>query len=312
MGALTEKGRTLDLIERVPYRDAFLIGDLLTSRITILAGEPKSGKTLLAVGMATAMINGEPDFLGLPVHRKAERVVFGLTDDGAEEEIKERFRDAVPDAAVVVFPVERTGVSGYWGSVRDDLTDHGADLFVLDNVVGALAPGDDIAASPTAQRVVDNLKPISRAGVPVLTVTHTPKGSGEGFSVASAPIGGRAIAGGARGIIALRRSARDGRRVQTAINRATQDLDLDVTVRRRASDSEVPVWAVRSVSPGPTADPDPWDELVTRIVDDQPAADSLTRLGDLYADTTSWSPSTIRQRLRGRVTHDTQRWVRAA
>jgi len=163
-GVITDKGRTLDQIERVPWRDSFLIGDLLTSRITLLAGEPKAGKTLLAVGMVTALINGEAEFLGLPVHRKVSRAVFGLTDDGAEEEIKERFRDAVPDKSVVVFPVERTGTSGYWPAVRDELVAHEADLFVLDNFVGALAPGDDIATSPTAGRMVDNLKPISRAG----------------------------------------------------------------------------------------------------------------------------------------------------
>ncbi|MET8567904.1 hypothetical protein [Streptomyces sp. NPDC004783] len=40
MGAITFKGRKLHEIEHVPYEQAFLIGDLLTSNITMLAGEP--------------------------------------------------------------------------------------------------------------------------------------------------------------------------------------------------------------------------------------------------------------------------------
>ncbi|MEV6776034.1 hypothetical protein [Streptomyces syringium] len=41
MGAIKEKGLQLHQIERIPYEEAFLIGDLLTTRITILSGEPK-------------------------------------------------------------------------------------------------------------------------------------------------------------------------------------------------------------------------------------------------------------------------------
>ncbi|MCX4818978.1 hypothetical protein OG883_03465 [Streptomyces sp. NBC_01142] len=57
-----------------------------------------------------------------------------------------------------------------------------ADLFILDNVAGALPSGADGASPVTAQRITDRLKPISQAGIPVLVVTYTPKGTGEGMS----------------------------------------------------------------------------------------------------------------------------------
>jgi RecA-family ATPase len=223
MGAIKDKGRQLHQIERVPYEDAFLIGDLLSTRITTLAGEPKAGKTLLAAGMGIALINGEKEFLGQPVLRKVDHIVFGLTDDGAPEELKERLHGGVPADSVTVFPVEDPGHSGYWPGIVDDLIDMKPGLFVLDNIIGALAPGEDIASSVTAQRIMRSLKPISQAGIPVLLVTHTPKGPAEGTTVASSPIGGRAIAAGSRAVIALRNSEKHGRRIRTTINRATED-----------------------------------------------------------------------------------------
>ncbi|GLF99785.1 AAA family ATPase [Streptomyces yaizuensis] len=311
MGAIRDKGRKLQQIDRVSYNDAFLIGDLLTNRITVLAGEPKAGKTLLSAGMVTALVNGETTFLGLPVHRPVRHVVFGLTDDGAEEELKERLLDTVPDNSVTIFPVEHTGEPGYWAGVLDDLVSIGADLFVLDNVVGSLASGEDIASSVTAQRVIDNLKPISRAGIPVLVITHTPKGTGEGTSTASAPIGGRAMAGGARGVIALRKSSKHGRRIQTAINRAREDLDLRVTVRRASTDSEVPVWEKEGegLKPTPLPQANKWSaDLAARIVREQPDETTHNALAKRYAPALGKTPDYVRKTLAPLLTHTAGRW----
>lgn len=176
MGAVKDKGRQLHQIERVPYEDAFLIGDLLTTRTTVLSGEPKAGKTLLSAGMGIALLNGEPTFLGQPVLRKLDHIVFGVTDDGAPEELKERLHGAVADDAVTVFPVEDPGDRdpSYWAGIGADLAELRPGLFVLDNIIGALAPGEDIASSVTAQRIMRSLRPISEAGIPTLLVTHTP------------------------------------------------------------------------------------------------------------------------------------------
>lgn len=313
MGAIKDKGRQLHHINRLSYEESFLIGDLLTSHITVLAGEPKAGKTLLSAGMVTALVNGEERFLGQPVHRQVRHVVFGLTDDGAEEELKERLYGAVPDDAVTVFPVEHTGEPGYWEGVLEDLLSIGADLFVLDNTVGSLASGEDISQGVTAQRVIDHLKPISRAGIPVLVVTHTAK-AGEGTTTASAPIGGRAMASGARGVIALRKSNRHGLRIQTAINRARQDLDFPVTVHRASTDSEVPVWErseprLKVVSL-PKAD---WKaDLAKRIVSEQPEGMALDKLAQQYAHQVGKRPNTVRVELGKLIEHTEGRWCAKA
>ncbi|MFJ4684884.1 AAA family ATPase [Streptomyces sp. NPDC088789] len=312
MGAVKDMGRRLHQIERVPYEEAFLIGDLLTTRITVLSGEPKAGKTLLSAGMGTALLNGEPTFLGLPVFRKLDHIVFGVTDDGAPEELKERLHGAVPDDAVTVFPVEDPGDSGYWPGVAADLADMRPGLFVLDNIIGALAPGEDIASPVTAQRIMRSLRPISEAGIPSLLVTHTPKGTTEGMNVASSPIGGRAIAAGARGLITLRNSGKHGRRIQTASNRAREDLDLNVTVRRADESSEVPVWELAEPRLKVISLPktQAWDEqLAARIVEEQPEETAYAPLSKRYAPVVGKSAETVRQRLRDTLERVDGRWA---
>ncbi len=313
MGVIKNKGRQLHQIERVPYEDAFLISDLLTTRMTVLSGEPKAGKTLLAAGMGIALINGEKEFLGQPVLRKVDHIVFGLTDDGAPEELKERLHGAVPDDSVTVFPVEDPGHSGYWPSIVDDLIDMKPGLFVLDNIIGALAPGEDISSPVTAQRIMRSLKPISEAGIPTLLVTHTPKGTAEGMTVASSPIGGRAIAAGARAVVALRNSGKHGRRIHTAINRATEDLDLHVSVRPAGESSEVPIWERADTKP--RREPSirsaaPWQELLAQqILREQPEETSIAGLAHRYAATVGKAVSTLRAELPKLVVHSGEGWA---
>ncbi|ATW49163.1 hypothetical protein CGZ69_15885 [Streptomyces peucetius subsp. caesius ATCC 27952] len=127
MGAITTKGRKLHQIEHVPYEKAFLIGDLLTSNITMLVGEPKAGKTNFAAGMSAALLNGADEFLGRPVLRPCRRIVFGLTDDGAEGELRERLHGAVPRDSVTVFPW-RTPVSQATGRASTTTSWHWAPI----------------------------------------------------------------------------------------------------------------------------------------------------------------------------------------
>lgn len=313
MAALRDSGIKLNQVQRVPYENAFLIGDLLTDRITLLAGEPKAGKTLLAVGMVIALLNGEDEFLGLPVHRQLKHVVFGLSDDGAMEELRERFVGAVDESRITVFPVTNTGAANYWTDLRDELREQDADLFVLDNILGSLGDGDDITSSVTATTIIRNLRPISAAGIPVLAVTHTPKGAVEGSSVASSPIGGRAIGGGARGIVALRNSKSGGHIIQTAINRAKQNLNLKVNVQRLGPGADVPVWSIRERERAePARGKDTSDRvqaLVGQVLQEQPALSSLNAIAKAYGPTYGWKAETARKRLQGRIKHDGTKWT---
>lgn len=305
--------KTLDQIKSTSYKDSFLIGELLTTKTTFLTGEPKSGKTLLAAGMVISLVNGEADFLGLPIHNPIDRVVFGLSDDGAPEELKARLHGAVPDKSVRVFSAVETEDPSFWVDVRDYLKDVQAGLFVLDNVLGALGKGEDISSSVVAQQVANNLRIVAGAGIPILAITHSPKGSGEGLTVASSVIGGRAIAAAGRGVISLRDSGKAGKRVLTKMNRAQSDLEMRVQVRRLSEDSEVPVWSRLESKPKQIRGTDRLDNLekvVAHIVADESKASSFNALAQEYAAQAGLSPETLRKRLKPLIMFDGSEWKR--
>lgn len=305
--------KTLDQIKSTSYKDSFLIGELLTTKTTFLTGEPKSGKTLLAVGMVISLVNGEADFLGLLIHNPIDRVVFGLSDDGADEELKSRLHGAVPDKSVHVFSAIETEGPSYWVGVRDYLKDVQAGLFVLDNVLGALGKGEDISSSVVAQQVANNLRIVAGAGIPILAITHSPKGSGEGLTVASSVIGGRAIAAAGRGVISLRDSGKAGKRVLTKMNRAKSDLEMRVQVRRLSEDSDVPVWSRLESKPKQIRGTDRLDgveKVVAQIVADESNASSFNALAQEYAAQAGLSPETLRKRLKPLIMFDGSEWKR--
>lgn len=312
LGALG--GKRLSQVERVPYENAFLIAELLTNKITVLAGEPKAGKTLLAAGMVIALLDGEEAFLDQRVHRRLEHVAFGLTDDDAEAELLERFVGTGVEDRVTVFPVHGIQSTEEWAHLRHALIDDKVDLFVLDNMLGALSDGADISDSPTTQAFMRGVKKISDH-IPVLLVTHVAKGALEGTSVASAPIGGRYIASSARGIVALRKSANEGRRVEAVTNRGRGELKLSVEVAPRGPGADVPVWTIREAPPkaGKKKRSDEKLEKAGRaaqaILADQPAKCSMRRLGSLYGADVGLSEEQLRKLLSGLITHDGSQWV---
>jgi len=301
--------RPLDTVPRVPYRDAFLIGDLLTSRMTFLTGEPKAGKSLFAAAMIRALLEGHEEFIGLPVLRKIDHVIYGYTDDGADEELRERFIGTEAEGRISVLPMYDLESHGYtWADVVEGVIDARPGLFVLDTVLGSLGDGEDISSSVTAGQVVKRVRPISEAGIPVLLVTHTPKGTTEGLTVSSSVIGGRAMAGGVRGVIALRKN-KDGRRVQTSINRAREDLDIPVIVTRESPDSEVPVWTrVDGIAKPSNLRADWKDELIERVLKDQPEVQTYPALAAIYASEVGRAKDTVVRELRARVEPDGTGW----
>lgn len=305
----------MSIIPTANRQSQFLIDGLVSSRMTILAGEPKAGKSLLTVAMAAALLEGDGDFLGRPVRTRLGKVAFGLTDPDGLSETRGRLEGLITDLdRVIGTDVRDDGTGTYWGRVADALKENRADLFILDNVLGAL-PGDANIADPlTARRFLDGIDKIMHAGIPVLVVTHTAKPSMEGGygGGTSSPIGGRLFGARPRAVLSLMRSKKEGVRLQADTNHAERvELPLTVVVR----DDGAPVWTVTEKAPEraterATPRPDWRRELADRIVADNPACGSLREVAATYAAGVEKSPETVRQRLGGYVTHQGGRWVR--
>lgn len=296
----------LNQVERLAYEDAFLIEDLLTSRITFITGEPKAGKSALVAGMVRALTEGHDEFIGQKVLKRVDHVVYGFSDDAADAELRERFEGTAAQERISVVPIHSLSDAD-WSDLPEKLVEARADVFVVDTVLGSLGADDDIAQSPVATKVIARLRPVAEAGVPVIAVTHTPKGNGEGLSVASGVMGGRAMAAGGRGIVALRKSAGGSRRIQTSINRARVDLDVKVSLRPEREGSEVPVWQrLDQPEKGPVVD---WRGLADRLVAEQPPG-SPTAVFKALATEAGCSRPTVTKHLTGLVELHEGAWRR--
>lgn len=296
----------LGQVERLAYEDAFLIEDLVTSRITFITGEPKAGKSALVAGMVRALTEGHEEFIGQKVLKQVDHVVYGFSDDAADAELRERFEGTAARERISVLPIHALSDDD-WTNLPEKLVEVRADVFVVDTVLGSLGADDDIAQSLVATKVIARLRPIAEAGVPVIAVTHTPKGNVEGLSVASGVMGGRAMAAGGRGIVALRKSAGGFRRIQTSINRARVDLDVKVSLRPECEGSEVPVWQrMDRREKGPVVN---WRGLADRLVAEQPGG-SRTAVFDALATEVGCSRPTVTKHLDGLVELHEGAWRR--
>src|SRR5262249_53414602 len=145
-------------------------------RVTMIAGAPEAGKSHLTSSLAAALVRGEGEWLGHKVTGGSKRVVFGLTDPDGEEETMDRF-DALggDSSAYNLGLIERNNNADYWSSVLDGLQTAGAEVFILDNLLGAIA--GDINSQRDVVMFLDGLTRISREGISVVACHHTAKPS---------------------------------------------------------------------------------------------------------------------------------------
>ncbi|MBT2510281.1 hypothetical protein J7I98_31390 [Streptomyces sp. ISL-98] len=102
-----------------------------------------------------------------------------------------------------------------------------------------------------------------------------------------------------------------GRKIQTAINGAREELDLRVTVRRADEIGEVPMWerAEQRLSLVPIGKARPWDEvLIERITGEQPVVTTLKAVSQRYAASVGRAVETVRPRLSKPIEHNGKRW----
>jgi len=285
----------------------FLIDGMLSTKMTILAGDPKSGKSFLTVAMVAALVNGDAEFLGHTIPRRLHKVAFALTDPDGPGETAQRFNDTLPDPDVIVIGEIRgdTDSPDYWARQCAELVALKVELLVLDNVLGCI--DGDIAEPRAARAFLDKLDPIMLAGIPILVVTHTAKAAAvHGGAGVGAAIGGRLFGARPRVLLHMMKAQRLGMRLRIDGNYAeTIEYPLDF-------DNEKAPYAF-TIGEGRTAKPKPvridkWAKLAAKVVADQPDATSHRALGDRYADQMRLTPRGVRAALATRVEFDGGVW----
>ena len=295
-------------IKRATRSGQFLIDGMLSTKMTILAGDPKSGKSFLTVAMVAALVNGDAEFLGHEIPRRLHKVAFALTDPDGEGETAQRFNDTLPDPDVIVIGEIRgdTDSPDYWARQCTELVALKVELLVLDNVLGCI--DGDIAEPKAARAFLDRLDPIMLAGIPILVVTHTAKAAAvHGGAGVGAAIGGRLFGARPRVLLHIMKAQRLGMRLRIDSNYAeTIEYPLDF-------DNDKAPYAF-TIGEAKTAKPktvriDKWAKLAAKVVADQPDATSHRALGLRYADDMGLSAERVRVALATLVKHDGEVWT---
>lgn len=102
--------------------------------LTLLSGQPKHGKTILAGHIALALINNQP-LLGKAVKPGEHNIAWMGYDGGWKEEIGSRLKSRANDRITLYSPL-RTIDETVWRNLAVDLKESGTTLFILDHLYG--------------------------------------------------------------------------------------------------------------------------------------------------------------------------------
>lgn len=178
-------------------RQPFLVEQLVSATVTLIYGEPLSGKSTVAAALAAAAVRGER-FLGRAISRPVDRVIVLTTEvDGVDEYGRRLVEDAGLPVSSSVTILDTASIRHHdeWVELHEQLRPTDRDLVILDNLTGIVhgSINDDAAVRP----VFEGLRLFTASGAAVVVVAHvSEKTSERGRS--TKPMGTTAISAGAR------------------------------------------------------------------------------------------------------------------
>ena len=160
--------------EWVEKSEEWLIPSLICDSLTLLSGEPKTGKTSLACHIARGLISGT-EILGKQPSVSNYRIGWMGFDSKWRREIQTR----IPDLMKNVFFIDPVGYKdlNQWGELTAEFQKQNLDFLVIDHLYG-FGAGADLDRQFQVQEV---LLPLNRfmaeTNAGVLLLAHAPKGS---------------------------------------------------------------------------------------------------------------------------------------
>ena len=259
--------RPAELEDRPPERQ-WLVGGLWGRQaVGIIGGEPKCGKSFLALDLAVAVAAGVPCLRRFPAVQPGPVLMFAAEDAG--HIVRRRLQGIAAaagadfealDIAVIDVPVLRLDHAADRQRLVETVERHGPRLLVLDPLV-RLHGVDENAVSEIAP-ILGFLRDVQRrSGAAVLLVHHARK------SAASRP--GQALRGSSElhawGDTNLYLRRRDGKIVMTVEHRAAPGL-ADVAIEL-ADDGQGPALRLQGPDGAAPAPPTPEERIVQALAD---------------------------------------------
>ena len=201
----------LDITKEAPPTDWLLEGVLVRGWVTVVAGYPGIGKSMLTMALTAAMVRGDKQFLGVPLKRHG-RILY-VDEENPSDLVLRRLQafGVTPEHAPQIDYISRAGVALDIEPAKllEEAIDIEPDLIVIDSqatVTPATKENDNDEMVATFVRAIIPLARETNAAVVVLHHTaHDDKGR---------PRGAVAIMGQADNVLALGRAV-DKRKQET-------------------------------------------------------------------------------------------------
>lgn len=154
--------------------EPWLVEGMVCPWLTLLSGQPKHGKTILAGHIATALINGEP-LLGKQVKSGKHKIAWMGYDGGWRNEINSRLKSRANNQIATYAPI-RTIDELLWQEFASALKEDDTTLFVLDHLYG-MAGTIGLNDANNFAILANLLRPIyEEFKIPVLVLAQAGKG----------------------------------------------------------------------------------------------------------------------------------------
>ena len=164
--------------------EEWLIPTLICDSLTLLSGEPKTGKTALACHIIRALITGQTIINCQPIEKDFRIGIMGF-DSKWRREIQNR----IPELLELVYFIDPINYKSTeeWDLLNNEVVRLNINYVVVDHLYG-LGAGAELDRQYQVQEVLLPLHSLmNNAGVGILLIAHAPKGSNgrAGHSVAT-------------------------------------------------------------------------------------------------------------------------------
>ena len=156
-------------------KDPWLIEGLLCNALTLLSGEPKSGKSLFAAHLATSLLTGV-EILECKPTQSDHKIGWVGFDSNWREETKGRLGDF---RGKVIFFEPPTSLTPDWSweEIAKTAISHNCTLIVIDHLYG-LSDNYNLDHAHEAKAALQKIRPIYNIyGIPTLLIAQAGKGA---------------------------------------------------------------------------------------------------------------------------------------
>ncbi|WP_345711466.1 AAA family ATPase [Kineococcus glutinatus] len=233
-----------ELLTRAERLPTFVVPNLLARGMNLYSGQPKAGKSCVAVNLVHAAVTGD-EFLG--AHRLVRedgtgvfrRVLVLSTEIGGDLEYGERLRDLgtpLDTTALQVLNLHEPLDRDRWAVLAHQIRADAETLVVLDNLT--MAGEEDLTDEKSVRTVMDGLGRMVRSGATVVVVAHE---SDWGGAQKSRPLGHTVISSSVRCKVSIAKPHPDDDENLTLTSKGNRQRTHVTRLRRGACEAELTV-----------------------------------------------------------------------